>query len=47
MYKLEHHNSYRLLESFIFSSKQLCNWKKNQLINEGYKLGTFKVIKIG
>jgi|GEM_PF-3984105 len=46
MYRLEYHNSVRLLESFTFPSKALALWKKKQLMSNGYTQGVFKIVTI-
>ncbi len=46
MYKLEYHNSTRLLESYVFPSKALALWKKKQLMSNGYTQGVFKIVTI-
>jgi hypothetical protein len=44
MYLLQYLNGSTVVESFTFSSKALCNWKKKQLINNGtHRLGSFKI----
>ena len=44
MYQLQYLNGSIVMESFTFSSKALCNWKKNQLINNGtHRLGSLKI----
>ena len=44
MYRLEYHNSVKLIESFTFPSKALCLWKKKQLMSNGYTQGCFKIV---
>lgn len=40
-------NGSTVLESFTFPSKALCNWKKNQLINNRtHTMGSFKIVKL-
>jgi hypothetical protein len=44
MFILEYLNGSTVIESFRFSTKALCYWKKNQLINQGsHKMGIFKI----
>lgn len=45
MYKLMYiMNDSTVVESFIFHSRELAQWKKNQLLNQGsHRLGTFKI----
>jgi hypothetical protein len=45
MYQLQYIvNDSKVIESFTFTSRALCLWKKKQLINQGtHKQGVFKI----
>jgi hypothetical protein len=45
MYKLNYIINGSVKESFTFPNKQLCNWKKKQLINS-HTIGKFTIVKL-
>lgn len=46
MYVLEYYNGTKLIESYKYPTKALCEWKKKQLLYNGtHKLGTFSIGK--
>lgn len=47
MYALEYYNGGKLIESYKYPTKALCEWKKKQLIYNGtHVAGTFMISRV-